>query len=378
MSDLSPPTQEPTPAELPPQPGAPQLIFTAERENAALLDLLRRPGVLETLAGRGYGVALGLERLDDAAADVARLLGGRADPLVAWIKLPPEEGYALNLRNYPQALARYRDFRAWAQEQRLRFHAVALEMAAPPDVADVEDLTTRHLFHRLRLATEQGLYTAGRAAYVELLALMRQDGYEVHTFQLPFVADDRRSGTTLIQRALDVVDLPADVDVLSCSSAVPIESLRGDLGGALIASYGPAADAIALGGFGDEHVEDGISLLPWPALRRDLLLAAAYTDTIYIESLEGCIERDLLPLIAALDWRAHARPWSRRRALIGGVRALILLALLGTRFGPRALAWSGWALAALLWLRGRRRARSRAAEAVGQEPAGPAVSADGG
>lgn len=357
MSDLSPPARAAGPPEAPPQPGAPQLIFTAERDSAELLALLGRPGVLETLAGRGYGVALGLARLDAQEAELARLLAAHAAPLVAWLRLPAEDGYAFNLRNYPQAIARYRAFRAWAQGHGLHFHAVGLEMAAPPDVADVEDLTMRHLFHRLRLATEQGLYTAGRAAYIELFALMRQDGYEVHTFQLPFVADDRRAGTTLIQRALDVIDLPADVDVLACSSAVPIERLQGDLGGALIASYGPAADAITLGGFGDEHAEDGISLLPWPALRRDLLLAAEFTDTIYIESLEGCVERDLLPLVAGLDWRTTARPWRRRRLLIAGLRGLILLTLLATRFGPRALAWSGWGLAALLWLQGRRRRR---------------------
>ena len=47
-------------------------------------------------------------------------------------------------------------------------------------------------------------------------------------------------------------------------------------------------------------------MLPWPALRRDLLLSAHYTDTIYIHSLEDCVARELLPKIAALDWEAPA------------------------------------------------------------------------
>lgn len=334
---------------------APKVVLTVERAGAPLLELLRAPEVLATLGAQSYGVALGLEQLDDDEAAAAQLLAGQVSPLVAWLKLPPEEGYAFNLRNYPQAMARYRVFREWAQVHGLAFDAVGLEIAASPDVAAADELTMRHLVSRLRRATEHGLYAVGRTAYIELFALMRQDGYEVHTLQLPFVADDRRAGTTLVQRALDIVDLPSDVDVLMCSSGVPIERLSGDLGGALIASYGPAADAIGVGGFSDEADDDGPGMLPWPALQRDLLLAAQYTDTIYIESLEGCVEQGLLPQIATLNWQQPARVQLGRRALVGGLRSLLFALLLATRFGPRALAWTGWALAALLWVRGRRR-----------------------
>src|ERR1044071_4580408 len=68
---------------------------------------------------------------------------------------------------------------------------------------------------------------------------------------MPVIADDRRAGTTLIQRALDIVDLSADLDVLMCSSVVPIELLGDDLGGALVASYGAHADAIGVGSIDD-------------------------------------------------------------------------------------------------------------------------------
>ena len=42
-----------------------------------LLELLRAPGVLDTLAARGYGVALSLPELDDARALAVRLLNER-------------------------------------------------------------------------------------------------------------------------------------------------------------------------------------------------------------------------------------------------------------------------------------------------------------
>jgi hypothetical protein len=259
------------------------------------------------------------------------------------------------LQNYPQAIAHYRAFRAWALEQRLDFEAVGLEIEATPD----EDMRSpqrglRELARRFWLAGENVLYLSAQAAYTEMIAAIRQDGYEVHTYQMPFVADDRRAGTTVVQRALDILDLPADLDVLMCSSSVPSERLDYDLGGALIASYGPAADAIGVGSTGEEPAEEPAVLLPWPALRRDLLLAARYTDTIYVFSLEDCAERRLLDQIAALDWEQPARPARGKRALVGGLRWLLFALLIGGRFGPRTLAWAGWGLAALLWWRGRR------------------------
>jgi hypothetical protein len=337
-----------------------RLIFFTELEGAALIELLRRPGLLDLLMIQGYGIALSVARLDAARAEAAQLLNSRGVPLVAWLLLPPEEGFAFNLQNYPQAIAHYRAFRAWATEHALAFEAVGLEIESPPD----EDPRSpqwgfREGARRLWLAGENVLYHSARAAYAEMIGAIRHDGYEAHTYQMPFVADDRRAGTTVVQRALDIMDLPADVDVLMCSSCVPSERLDDDLGGALIASYGPSADAIGVGSVGEDD-EDGhaeAARLPWPALRRDLLLASRYTDTIYVFSLEDCAERGLLEQIAALDWSAPARPDRGKRTLVGALRLLLLGILVGGRFGPRTLAWAGWAIAAWLWWRGRRRGR---------------------
>jgi hypothetical protein len=155
---------------------------------------------------------------------------------------------------------------------------------------------------------------------------------------------------------------------------VPIEPLGNDLGGALIASYGSHADAIAIGSIDEAdppnfdswglediawpgHAIQQRPALPWPALRRDLLLAARSTDTIYIHSLEDCVTRGLLPLIAALNWQAPAQAKPSRRGLIVLLRALLFGTLVAGRFGRTTLAWGGWALAIALWLRGRRRRR---------------------
>jgi hypothetical protein len=336
-------------------PNRPQLIFFTELEGEALHSLLRQPKMLERLVAERYGVALSVARLDKARAQAARLLNTRGVPLIAWLLLPPEAGFAFNLQNYPQAITHYRAFRAWALEHELVFEAVGLEIEAPPD----EDPRSpqwglREIARRFWLAGENVLYPSARAAYTEMIGAIRHDGYEVHTFQMPFVADDRRAGTTVVQRALDIMDLPADVDVLMCSSCVPSERLDNDLGGALIASYGPSADAIGVGSASEDDGGEEVVRLPWPALQRDLLLAAHHTDTIYLFSLEDCAARGLLDKIVALDWDAPARPVAGKRALVRGLRWLLLAILVGGRFGPPALAWAGWGLAALLWWRGRR------------------------
>ncbi|NJN19072.1 MAG: hypothetical protein HC822_23870, partial [Oscillochloris sp.] len=202
---------------------------------------------------------------------------------------------------------------------------------------------------------ENVLYPAARAAFQDLIAEIHHDGYEVHTYQLPILADDRRAGTTLAQRALDIVDLPADVEVLMCYSSVPLDSVQNDLGGALIASYGSSADAIGVGAVTStgqvESSSDDLPPLSWEAIERDLLLAARHTDMIYLASLEGCAERGLLPRIAAIDWDADVQAVGWKRALVAVLRSALLVALLLARFSRALFAWLGWGLAFLLLLR---------------------------
>lgn len=343
----------------------PRLIFSTELDAAALLATLRRPGVLDRLAALGCAVALLLPDLGDTRAQVVRLLNQHGVGAIASLCLPLDEGFAFNLLNYPRAFECYSAFQAWARAYELRFEAVGLSIEPPledvaPDVRPGTLRMPRALLRRLWLARENILYPSAQTAYGELIVAMHLDGYEVHTYQMPVIADDRRAGTSLVQRALDIIDLPSDLDVLMCSSSAPLDLLGNDLGGALIASYGASADAIGIGSIGDgDPAAEGHTPLPWPALRRDALLAAQHTDTIYIYSLEDCVARNLLPQLAGLEWGAPARATVRGRLLIGLLRGAIFAVLMVARFGLVALAWAGWALAIVLWLRGRGRVDDR-------------------
>ena len=177
------------------------------------------------------------------------------------------------------------------------------------------------------------------------MAAARSDGYEVHAYQIPLIADDRRVGTTLLQRALDIVDLPADIEVLMCLS----ETAPAWFGSALIAVYGPSADALAVGSSSSDD-----TILCWDDLRRDLILAAACTDIVYVATLEQCIAAGYLERIAGLDWNETVRVATAPYLVMQAARAVILAGLFIARYGKTVLAWMGWLLALILWLRGRR------------------------
>ncbi|NTU81009.1 MAG: hypothetical protein HGA45_16780 [Chloroflexales bacterium] len=344
--------------------GRPQLIFFCELEGPELREMLADDRVLPTLSACSYGVAIAMRKLDATTAEVVRLLNSHQIPVIAWLLLPPGEGFWFHLQNYPQAVERYRIFHTWARAAGIQFQAVGLDIEPPTSELDrIQRWGVRDLVRRIWLARENALFASARAAYTELIAEIHHDGYEVHTYQLPILADDRRAGTTLAQRALDIVDLPADVEVLMCYSSAPLDTLGNDLGGALITSYGPAADGIGVGTLSGLSVRDssseGLPALPWDALERDLLLAARHTDTIYVYSLEGYVERELLPRLATIDWDAEGRAILWKRGLVGTVRALILAWLLSARFSRLLFAWLGWGLFIILFARQARAAMQR-------------------
>jgi hypothetical protein len=338
--------------------GRPQLIFFTALDGPQFEHLLSETRLLEELNAGSYSLAFAVTDRSAATITALRTLNHHGIPLIAWLLLPASEGHWLNLQNYPQAIEIYRSFRSWAAEHRLQFAAVGLDIEPPGGEEKLmQQWSLRDISRRFWIARENVLYPAARAAYTDLIAEIHHDGYEVHSYQLPLIADDRRAGTTTIQRALDIVDLPADVEVLTCYSSLPIARFGNDLQGALIMSYGPSADSIGVGSTGSLSASIGEHLPPlsWPVLERDLLLAARHTDMIYIFSLEGCLERDLLPRIAALDWDADPGVGRSRHVLVAGLRVMLLTGLLFVRFSRALIAWLGWVIAAGLFIQQLRR-----------------------
>ncbi|HEX6291035.1 MAG TPA: hypothetical protein VFZ66_17750 [Herpetosiphonaceae bacterium] len=349
----------------------PDVIFFCELGPLALAELFEQPGLIDTLRSQQYGVALAMLDFSPQRTAAVRTLNARNIPVTAWLLLPVEEGYWFNLHNYPQALVAYQAFREWAEREHLHFTAVGLDIE--PSLAELHAARRqgmRSIFNRAVLAQRNALYPAAREAYHDLAATIRHDGYAVHTYQYPFIVDDRRAGTTLIQRMLDIVDVPADEEVLMLYSSNFFRGIFGsDLGGAVVRSYGQHADGIGIGVTGGGVILDPITGLQSPrmsleAFRRDLRIAAQYTDVVHIFSLEGCVDRGWLPELEALDWERPVAVMRHQRMQMGAFRVLIGFVLWSARYGWTALGWLGWVVAGSMFLsrrikRWQRRRRAR-------------------
>ena len=143
-------------------------------------------------------------------------------------------------------------------------------------------------------------------AYAGLVARIQAEGWQVETYQFPLIADERRAGSDLLQRLAGLVHVPADREVWMLYSSF----LRA-VGPGMIWSYGPQAQAIAVGSTGggpDIPAQPQVPALSWEELQRDLLLARRWSDDLYIHSLEGCVEQRFLGRLGSLDWTASQGP----------------------------------------------------------------------
>lgn len=334
----------------------PQLIFFTTQHGEVLSDMLSGHNLLETFSTHEYGLALAMTEFNDEQAYVVRFLNEHNIYIVAWLLLPPEEGGCFNLRNYPQAVERYHAFREWSLQYQLHFAAVGIDIQPPPgELQNLSQWRLRDIVRRLWLARDNVLFAPARNAYTELVHEIHHDGYEVHVYQSPFLIDERNVGTTLIQRAMDIVDLPADVEVLMLHPESPVGDMSSTMQNAIIASYASSADSIAVGNIGG--CNGAYAAMPdkkhfsWNLLKQQILLGAKYTDTIYIFSLESCLDQDILYNLTTMDWDTRTLLPIKQRAIIEMLRSFILTVLLLIRYSHVIFAWLGWGMAIMLLLR---------------------------
>jgi hypothetical protein len=320
------------------------LTFGCELETHALRDLFADPDLIATLVGLRAGVSLGLMDLSAGRADVVRRLNEAGVPVTAWLLLPKDQGYWFNAGNAPLAAARYAEFQTWTAGHGLRWAGLGLDIE--PDFEELQQLLGggrwRLVPRLLARAFDGGRVLRAQAGYAELLARMRGDGYQVETYQFPFIVDERRAGSTLLQRLFGLVDLEADREVLMLYT-----SFTPGIGPALLWSYAPDAQGIAIGLTGGGVEPEGFArLLSWEELCRDLLLAGRWRDEIFVYSLEGCVQQGFLARLQGFDWYQDLTPPRAAARRVDSLRRLFRSALwLSARpalvlLGLAALAWT--------------------------------------
>lgn len=308
--------------------------------------------MIDSLGELGARVGLGIVDLTPDRASVVRKLNEAGVPVIAWLLLPMEQGYWFNVNNARQATDRYRTFKAWTEEYKLHWAGIGLDLE--PDIREVERLVTdrpRLLLNLLRRSFNGERVRTAQAAYRALVSKMQLDGYQVDSYHIPLMIDERRTGSTLLQRIAGLVDVTSDREVL-----MPYTSFLRPHGPGILWSYASDAQSIGVGSTGGGVQVAGLSDVPplrWEELARDLRLARRWSDDIHIFSLEGCLQQDFLQRLIDFDWDGPVEiPYESARVidrLRKGLRVilwisvhplLIFMGLVGfawllTRFRPR-------------------------------------------
>jgi len=286
-------------------PGRPKLTFFVELELEPLEELFGQPDVVPFLAAQGCAVSMGLLDLSPRRATVVRLLESNEIPVTGWLLLDVEDGYWLNADNADRARERWRETAAWAERESLPLRRVGLDIEFPRTESEGAIRDKRRAFFSMlrRRRTREQVREAERA-YGELVREIRQSGRTVEVYQFPHLLDERAAGSTLLRRALGIVDVPVDAEVYMLYATY--------LGRAGARAYFPDAPCIALGvtGGGVNANEPAARSrhLSWGELEPELRAAAEHTRDVYVFSLEGCVEKGWLDGLAAIRWEDSAPP----------------------------------------------------------------------
>lgn len=279
----------------------PRLTFFVELADGEL-DRLLQPELLHVLEQRGASLAVGMLDLTDLQAVAVRRALAAGVPVTAWLLLDRADGYWLTLDNFAATHRRWLQTLAWMRANGLQIQRIGLDVEAPHDdaVALVQSpirSSVRLVQQRRKLAQLQ----AALADYAGLVAEIRAQGMQVESYQIPLLADERRAGTTILQRATGIVDIASDLEVLMLyRSAVPAVMAAG-----LVAAYGRDAKAIAVGitGGGVRSLQGEFAPreLDAEAAVAELRQAARFSSDLYVFSLEGCAARGAVETICAAD-----------------------------------------------------------------------------
>jgi hypothetical protein len=205
----------------------PSLTFACELDAARLTELFADARVINELKALGARVTMMVSDLSAERAQVVRQLNQAGVPLVGIPLFPVEEGYYFTVDNAPRAADRYQQWKQWTAEHGLVWEQVGLDLE--PEAQFYLQLMANPwglvptLLRRLR---DQERVARAQAAYGALVDRIHADGWQVENYQFPFIADERRAGSTLLQRLMGLVDVrtdPRGVDAvhLLCGVAGP-------------------------------------------------------------------------------------------------------------------------------------------------------------
>ena len=279
----------------------PELFFACDRPTSELKPLFT-PALIADLHQINAGVALSTEDFSPERAQLVQELNRAGVPAIAWLVLRHDDGYYVNARNTAQTTARFEEFDRWTVANNLHWQAVGLDVE--PTFSDFTTLggsKWRMLSLVLRRAFDGGRVRSAQASYAALIRKMQARGYYVQTYQLMFLADERRAHSTLLERVFGIVNVRGNDEILMLYT-----SFAHAAGAGIIWQYGPDAQTIAVGSTapsGDKAADAKFPPLNWDEFSRDLIVARHFSPKLVgVYSLEGCVHQGFIAKLKTLDW----------------------------------------------------------------------------
>lgn len=321
------------------------LTFFTELAKEPLNKLFATHGVIDQLVTLKAGVSMGILDFSDERALVVRQLNEKGIPLIAWQLLPKEEGYWYHLNSATYAAERYQQFHAWSVKEGLHWDAIGIDIE--PDINEFQELLKynfRTLFSLIKRTWNRKLFAESCATYESLVAQMRADGYAVQSYEYFFMADERKTGSSLLSRLFGIADVSTDKHV-----AMLYSSFFRPFGVGVLEVYARTADSAAIGITGGGVELEGLENkkpMTWDELSRDLRIANNCHGDVHVFSLEGCVEKGFLRRLTTFDWSKEAE-CPRHWTLLVSVMRFLVQGVLWLLANPIILAV---AAATLLWM----------------------------
>lgn len=291
---------------------SPRLSFFNEQEGRDLKTLFADTTLIPTLRELGAEIRMGMLDLSPERAGVLHALNEAEIPVVAWLLLPKEQGYWFHSGNASQAFARYHEIRDWAKSEGIAFAGIGIDLEL--DMNDIELFKNNKLklFGKVlaRLYARDQFLNA-QEEYRKLIQTVRDDGYPIESYYVPFIRYETERGRTALQQATGFMDLETDKDI-----PMLYTSFMGNPYGTLkVLAIDEGLKHIAIGSTGGGF-DPTLPSMSWDALAYDLRVAAQTAEEIHIFCLEATVEKGFLPRLIDFDFAAPAEEYPKEVAAV--------------------------------------------------------------
>lgn len=276
----------------------PKISFFNEQHGQELQKLFSDTTLIPDLKKLNAEIRMGMLDLSPERAEVLKRLNEAGIPVVAWLLLPKEKGYWFHSGNSKDAFERYYEIKKWAEDAGIKFSGIGIDLEL--DMNDLELIKTSK-FKLLRKVVgrlyKKKAFLEAKAQYEKLIAAIRQDGFSIESYYVPFIGYESEQGRTALQQASGFMDLKTDKDI-----PMLYTSFMGNAYGALkVMAIDDKLEFVAIGSTGGGF-DPSLPSMTWEDLAYDLRLASKTAREIHIFCLEAAVEKGFIPQLMDFDF----------------------------------------------------------------------------